>query len=53
MGAPLPPYRRATFQATVLASRQMLGEGDFAASWAEGSAWRLEQAIAAALAAAG
>jgi tetratricopeptide (TPR) repeat protein len=50
MGAPLQPYRRAGYEATVAAARGALGDDDFATIWAEGAAWRPEQAIAAAFA---
>jgi hypothetical protein len=52
IGAPLPPYRRASYDATLAAVHHTLGEADFATAWAEGTAWRLDQAIAAALTAA-
>jgi predicted ATPase len=52
VGAPLPPYRRATYEATLAAASHTLGQDVFAAAWAEGSIWRIEQAISAALTAA-
>ena len=47
VGTPLPPYRRATYEATLAAARRTLGEDDFTLAWVEGAAWRLEEAIAA------
>jgi hypothetical protein len=50
MDAPLPPYRRAGHEVTLAAARRTLSQDDFAAAWAEGAAWRLQQAVSAALA---
>jgi non-specific serine/threonine protein kinase len=49
MGAPLPPADRAENDRSVAAVRTALGEEGFAASWAEGRALPLEQAICSAL----
>ncbi len=49
IGVPLPPYRRAACETTLSMARQALGEEAFAAAWAEGEAWRPEQAVTAAL----
>ncbi len=49
VGAPLPPYRRAAYEAALSMARKALGADAFAAAWAEGEAWPLEQAVADAL----
>jgi hypothetical protein len=50
LGAPRAPNRRAEGERELGAARAALGESAFAASWAEGQALSLEQAIADALA---
>jgi hypothetical protein len=49
MNAPLQPYRRAKFEATLTALRDALGAAGFAAAWAEGAAWKPDQAVAVVL----
>jgi tetratricopeptide (TPR) repeat protein len=49
MDAPLQPYRRAKFEATLTALRDALGAAGFAAAWAEGAAWKPDQAVAVVL----
>jgi predicted ATPase len=52
LGVPLLPEQQADHDQAVQAMRAMLGEGDFAAAWAEGRALPLEAAIGLALEAA-
>ena len=49
IGAPLTPADRSEYDARVAAARAQLGDGAFAAVWAEGRAMSLEQAVACAL----
>jgi predicted ATPase/class 3 adenylate cyclase len=49
IGAPLAPGERADYDRHLAAARAALGEGAFAAAWAEGRALPMEQAIALAL----
>jgi hypothetical protein len=53
LGAPVAPADRADHERRVAAVRACLGEEGFAASWAEGRAMGLEEAIASALQAGG
>lgn len=48
MGAPLPPYRRVSYEATRAAAARVLGADACTAAWAEGAAWAPAQAIAVA-----
>jgi hypothetical protein len=48
-GTPLPPIDRGRYERTVTDARRALGEGRFAALWAEGEAMALDQAVALAL----
>ena len=45
IGAPLSPISRITYDRTVAATREALGEITFAAAWAAGQALPLEQAV--------
>jgi predicted ATPase/DNA-binding SARP family transcriptional activator len=45
--APLQPYRLASYEANLHQARRALDSDDFTTSWAEGMAWRLEQAVVA------
>jgi non-specific serine/threonine protein kinase len=49
IGSPLTPYERAVHDQAVQAVRTTLGEEGFTATWAEGRALSLEQAISLAL----
>jgi predicted ATPase/transcriptional regulator with XRE-family HTH domain len=49
LGIPLTPDKRADHEQAVQAIRVVLGEGAFAAAWAEGRALPLDEAIALAL----
>ena len=49
MGAPVPPYRWATLDATVARGQQELGEEAYAATWKQGRELNPEQAVTAAL----
>jgi len=48
MGAPLQPYRRAAYEATLTAAQHALGADGFAMAWAEGTAWQPSQVVDAA-----
>ena len=50
MGALLPPVHRAEHDRSVAAVRTALGEGAFAAAWAEGRAMSLDEVVALVLA---
>jgi len=45
MGVPVPPYRRAACEATIVAARHALGAQHYAAAWREGAAWQPAQAV--------
>jgi hypothetical protein len=49
MDAPLQPYRRAKFEATLTTILDALGAVGFATAWAEGAAWKPDRAVAAVL----
>ena len=46
---PRPPIERAGYEQTVAALCSALGEGDFAAAWAEGGALSLDEVVNEAL----
>jgi len=47
ISAPIPPLERATHERAVSAIRTQLGEGTFAAAWADGRSMTPDQALAA------
>src|SRR5207247_705822 len=46
-GTPIPPVYRASYERSVAAARDRLGEKAFAAAWAQGRTMTPEQALAA------
>jgi predicted ATPase/class 3 adenylate cyclase len=48
IGAPIAPADRAGYERTVAAARAALGDDAFAAAWAVGQTWQVDEAIAAA-----
>ncbi len=49
IGAPLPPNEREEYERDVAAVREALGEEAFSATWVEGRAMSMEQAVAYAM----